>query len=123
MHPQKQRPEKQRRRDEILVPYALGNGGAGPQRDQVPRVEYDEELVVLVLCHLHILEDAHGAGLREGRLVEVDQEGDPPGLRQQEPEVLAIETLDSDGVDGLGLVLVAVVEESGVVDLALGDHV
>lgn len=123
VHAQKQRPDGQRPDDELFLTDALGERRAGPERNQVTSEEDGEEVVELVLFDVHILEDSHGTGLRERRLVEVYQKGDPPRLHQEEPKVLAHHLLGLVRLEGASGGLMLVVPERGVVDVTLRDVV
>ena len=59
-----------------------------PERNKIPSVEDYKKGVELVFVHVNVSENAHDAGLTQSRLVEMDEERDPPGLRQETPKIL-----------------------------------
>lgn len=115
----KKSPQKKRACDEVLVPNALRYPSTGPECNEIAGIEQDEKLIVLILSHLNILKNSHGTGLGESRLVKMYQEGNPPCLDEQEPEVFAYNfpfELRSQRSD---LVFVLVVEYRRVIGIPL----
>ena len=122
MNSKEQCPQKQRAGDEIFVAHALRDPSTGPESDQVSRVEEDEQPVVFILGHRDIFEDPHGTGRGERRFVEMDQEGNPPCLDQEIPEILANDfTLQLRG-QRTHVILVLVIENRGIIGIFLVEH-
>lgn len=93
MQTKQQCPQDQRRIDEVLVANSLRNVAARPKRDQVAKVKDYKQVVVLRLGHFNVVKDTHGTGLRQSRLVQMDEECDPPCLAEKTPKVLLVDFL------------------------------
>ena len=75
----------------MFMPDSLCEDCTRPESNKIAGVEDYKQSVELVFGHVNVPEDAHDARLPQSRLVEMDEERDPPCLRQEAPEILAQE--------------------------------